>query len=372
MTALLALWLCSGQANCATSRDQMLVVMPCAHTQHHIQQAVRHGGASEAHLPNEADLHWRCAPIADLQPSRVEHCEHNVESTPENRQLDITRQQPVLGRLPTWACSTWKHITSQDSAMAPTMFDSRMSGAGMQKLLLSSYSLHDEAALFRSYTNAEFNAELERGRQHHAVFESNYGSKPATTVPYNITKRIHDGDMPDFNTAMYADIMKLWMTSAGSLRANTAIQLIYDFGMDAAKVLDSTQEFTVRMVLQPSVMQDDVHLYQPFRDHFHLTCLMSTANPRLADKMEAFYIAQYNCLGPDGYNVLWSLVMWWWACGRYRHVFGSSYRRVMWGEGHMNQSYMRVMAISAWRLPAAVIHSCITDGCGTMRTCQMG
>ncbi|EFJ52058.1 hypothetical protein VOLCADRAFT_87209 [Volvox carteri f. nagariensis] len=83
-----------------------------------------------------------------------------------------------------------------------------------QKLLLSSYSLHDEAALFRSYTNAEFNAELERGRQHHAVFESNYGSKPATTVPYNITKRIHDGDMPDFNTAMYADIMKLWITAS--------------------------------------------------------------------------------------------------------------------------------------------------------------
>ncbi|EFJ42340.1 hypothetical protein VOLCADRAFT_97614 [Volvox carteri f. nagariensis] len=49
---------------------------------------------------------------------------------------------------------------------------------------------------------------------------------------------------------------------------------------------------------------DDVRLYQPFRDHFHLTCLMSTANPRLTDKMEAFYIAQYNCLGPDGYNVL--------------------------------------------------------------------
>ncbi|EFJ40374.1 hypothetical protein VOLCADRAFT_108189 [Volvox carteri f. nagariensis] len=117
-----------------------------------------------------------------------------------------------------------------------------------QKLLLSSYGLHDEAALFQSYTNAEFNAELERARKHRAAFELTYGSKPATTVLYNITKRIHDGDMPDFHTAMYADIMKLWITSAGSLRADTAIQLIYDFGMDAAEVLDSTQEFAVSVL----------------------------------------------------------------------------------------------------------------------------
>ncbi|EFJ41036.1 hypothetical protein VOLCADRAFT_99072 [Volvox carteri f. nagariensis] len=64
------------EANRATSCDEMLAVLPCPHTRHHIQQAVRHGGASEAHLQNEADLRLRCAgaPIADLQPSRVKHC----------------------------------------------------------------------------------------------------------------------------------------------------------------------------------------------------------------------------------------------------------------------------------------------------------
>ncbi|EFJ48779.1 hypothetical protein VOLCADRAFT_90615 [Volvox carteri f. nagariensis] len=98
---------------------------------------------------------------------------------------------------------------------------------------------------------------------------------------YNITTEIHKGDMPDRATAMHTAVMQLWIVAAGSLRADTAITLIYDYGM-----------------------KDDIHLYQPFQDHFTLTCLMSTANPRLADKMEAFYIAQYKCLWPDGYNVL--------------------------------------------------------------------
>ncbi|EFJ39315.1 hypothetical protein VOLCADRAFT_101123 [Volvox carteri f. nagariensis] len=51
-------------------------------------------------------------------------------------------------------------------------------------------------------------------------------------------------------------------------------------------------------------MKDDARRYQPFRNHFTLTRLMSTANPALAHKMEAFYIAQFKARGPGGYNVL--------------------------------------------------------------------
>ncbi|EFJ38951.1 hypothetical protein VOLCADRAFT_101498, partial [Volvox carteri f. nagariensis] len=54
----------------------------------------------------------------------------------------------------------------------------------------------------------------------------------------------------------------------------------------------------------PTRMKDDARRYQPFRYHFTLTRLMSTANPALAEKMEALYIAQFKSRGPDGYNVL--------------------------------------------------------------------
>ncbi|EFJ52720.1 hypothetical protein VOLCADRAFT_85990 [Volvox carteri f. nagariensis] len=65
--------------------------------------AVRHRGASEACLPDEAHFRWRCAgaPIADLQPIRVKHCKRNVESMGKNCQLHIARQQPDGSAFPT-------------------------------------------------------------------------------------------------------------------------------------------------------------------------------------------------------------------------------------------------------------------------------
>ncbi|EFJ41411.1 hypothetical protein VOLCADRAFT_107728 [Volvox carteri f. nagariensis] len=176
---------------------------------------------------------------------------------------------------------------------------------------------------------------------------------------YNITAAIHEGDMPDRATATHAAVMQLWIAAAGSLRADTAIELIYDYGMDAGTVLKTDQEFA-RSVLTaaqqarasgallttttpakraasspaepdssasprtvyvgqsqdpqrrfqaharnpPSRMKEDASRYQPFHDHFSLTRLMSTANPALAQRMEAFYIAQFKARGPGGYNVL--------------------------------------------------------------------
>ncbi|EFJ50219.1 hypothetical protein VOLCADRAFT_89125 [Volvox carteri f. nagariensis] len=102
--------------------------------------------------------------------------------------------------------------------------------------------------------------------------------------------------------AQLAAVMQLWIAAAGSLRVETAIALIYDYGMDAGTVLKADQEFAHSVLA--AAQQEDARRYQPFRDHFTLTCLMSTANPALADKMEALYIAQYKCQGPDGYNVL--------------------------------------------------------------------
>ncbi|EFJ50061.1 hypothetical protein VOLCADRAFT_89037 [Volvox carteri f. nagariensis] len=156
-----------------------------------------------------------------------------------------------------------------------------------------------------------------------------------------------------------AEVMQLWIAAAGSLRADTAIELIYDYGMDAGTVLKADQDFA-RSVLTaaqqarasgallttttpakraasspaepdssapartvyvgqsrdpqrrfqaharnpPSRMKEDASRYQPFHDHFLLTRLMSTANPALAQRMEAFYIAQFKARGPGGYNVL--------------------------------------------------------------------
>jgi hypothetical protein len=65
---------------------------------------------------------------------------------------------------------------------------------------------------------------------------------------YNITLTIHDGDMPDRMEATHAEVMQLWMATAGTLRADTAIQLIYDFGMDPATVLDSDQDFALEVL----------------------------------------------------------------------------------------------------------------------------
>ncbi|EFJ53083.1 hypothetical protein VOLCADRAFT_115671 [Volvox carteri f. nagariensis] len=122
-------------------------------------------------------------------------------------------------------------------------------------------------------------------------FQAQHGAKPASTFLYNVTAEIHEGDMPDRTTATHASVMQLWITAAGSLRADTTIALIYDYGMDAGTILKADQEFA----------HSD---RRSAGDHFTLTRLMSTANPALADKMEALYIAQFKSRGPDGYNVL--------------------------------------------------------------------
>ncbi|EFJ49398.1 hypothetical protein VOLCADRAFT_89789 [Volvox carteri f. nagariensis] len=182
--------------------------------------------------------------------------------------------------------------------------------------------------------------------QHSVTFGFNTLWRHAAFL-YNVTAEIHEGDMPDKATATHATIMQLWIAAAGSLRADTAIALIYDYGMDAGTVLKADQDFALsvlsvghppghhhasqasrnqprRATFQvyvgqsrdpqrrfqaharnpPSRMKDDACCYQPFRDHFTLTRLMSTANPALAQKMEALYIAQFKAQGPGGYNVL--------------------------------------------------------------------
>ncbi|EFJ52086.1 hypothetical protein VOLCADRAFT_103093 [Volvox carteri f. nagariensis] len=209
------------------------------------------------------------------------------------------------------------------------------------------------------HTNAEFNVLLAEARKYRDEFLEQHHVKPASTYLYNITAAIHEGDMPDRATATHAEVMQLWIAAAGSLRADTAIELIYDYGMDAGTVLKTDQDFA-RSVLTaaqqarasgallttttpakraasspaepdssasprtvyvgqsrdpqrrfqaharnpPSRMKEDASRYQPFHDHFSLTRLMSTANPALAQRMEAFYIAQFKARGPGGYNVL--------------------------------------------------------------------
>ncbi|EFJ47665.1 hypothetical protein VOLCADRAFT_91647 [Volvox carteri f. nagariensis] len=146
-----------------------------------------------------------------------------------------------------------------------------------QQLLLGSMGCHDEDILRARHTNAQFNV-----------------------------------------------LTALWITAAGSLRAETAIELIYDYGMDAATVLNADQGFartvqeaaqkarasgahlaTTMPVKRPATSPAEPHAsapartrFQPFRNHFNLTRLMSTANPALAHKMEAFYIAQFKARGP--------------------------------------------------------------------------
>ncbi|EFJ52721.1 hypothetical protein VOLCADRAFT_85992 [Volvox carteri f. nagariensis] len=210
-----------------------------------------------------------------------------------------------------------------------------------------------------NHTNAEFNVLLAEGRKYRDDFQAQHGAKPASTFLYNVTAEIHEGDMPDKATATHTTIMQLWIAAAGSLRVDTAIALIYDYGMDAGTVLKADQDFALSVLTAaqqarasgallatttpakraatspaephssapartvyvgqsrdpqrrfqaharnpPSRMKDDARCYQPFRDHFTLTRLMSTANPALAQKMEALYIAQFKARGPGGYNVL--------------------------------------------------------------------
>ncbi|GIL76722.1 hypothetical protein Vretifemale_6313 [Volvox reticuliferus] len=79
----------------------------------------------------------------------------------------------------------------------------------------------------------------------HTPFPPHIYPYPHTLIPaflFAITSRIHDGDMPDHATASHATIMSLWIVAAGSLRADTAIALIYDFGMEADTVLDFDQD----------------------------------------------------------------------------------------------------------------------------------
>ncbi|EFJ39940.1 hypothetical protein VOLCADRAFT_100338 [Volvox carteri f. nagariensis] len=175
-----------------------------------------------------------------------------------------------------------------------------------QQLLLGSMGCHDEDVLHAKHTNAEFNVLLAEGRKYRDDFQAQHGAKPASTFLYNVTAEIHEGDMPDKATVMHATVMQLWITAAGSLRADTAIALIYDYGMDASIVLKADQDFALSVLTatQQAWMKDDAHHYQPFRDHFTLTRLMSTANPALAQKMETLYIAQFKARGPSGYNVL--------------------------------------------------------------------
>ncbi|EFJ39970.1 hypothetical protein VOLCADRAFT_100293 [Volvox carteri f. nagariensis] len=212
-----------------------------------------------------------------------------------------------------------------------------------QQLLLGSMGCHDEDVLRARHTNTQFNVLLAEGRKYKDEFTAQHGGKPASTFLYNITAEIHEGDMPERAVATHAEVMQLWIAAAGSLRADTAIELTYDYSMDAATVLNADQGFA-RTVLEaaqkarasgsllatttpakrpatspadphasapapharnpPSRMKDDARRYQPFRNHFTLTRLMSTANPALAHKMEAFYIAQFKARGPGGYNVL--------------------------------------------------------------------
>ncbi|EFJ41134.1 hypothetical protein VOLCADRAFT_107805 [Volvox carteri f. nagariensis] len=228
-----------------------------------------------------------------------------------------------------------------------------------QQLLLGSMGCHAEDVLHANHTNAEFNVLLAEARKYRDDFLAQHDAKPASTFLYNITAAIHEGDMPDRVMATHAEVMQLWIAAAGSLRADTAIELIYDYGMDAGTVLKADQDFA-RSVLTaaqqarasgallttttpakraasspaepdssapartvyvgqsrdpqrrfqaharnpPSRMKEDASRYQPFHDHFSLTRLMSTANPALAQRMEAFYIAQFKARGPGGYNVL--------------------------------------------------------------------
>ncbi|EFJ41379.1 hypothetical protein VOLCADRAFT_98576 [Volvox carteri f. nagariensis] len=169
-----------------------------------------------------------------------------------------------------------------------------------QKLLLSSFCLHDEAARFVNYTNVQLNTELERGRQHHVTFEATYGSKPATTVLYTI-KRIHDGEMPEFHTALYSDVIRLWITSAGSLQAETGIQLIYDFSMHAAEVLDLSQEFAMSVLeAVTKTKADGKQLPSPPPKRPR----SPSDEQECADIMEVYYIDKFHAMGPHGYNIM--------------------------------------------------------------------
>ncbi|EFJ48505.1 hypothetical protein VOLCADRAFT_104684 [Volvox carteri f. nagariensis] len=195
-----------------------------------------------------------------------------------------------------------------------------------QQLLLGSMGCHDEDVLHTPHTNTEFNVLLAEGRKYKDEFQVQHDAKPASTFLYNMMVEIHEGDMPDQTVATHTAVMQLWIAAAGSLRADTAIELIYDYGMDAGTVLKADQAFACsvlttaqqarasgallatttpakRAATSPAEphtsapactrMKDDTSCYQPFRDHFTLTSLMSTANPALAQKMEAFYIRHF-------------------------------------------------------------------------------
>ncbi|EFJ46427.1 hypothetical protein VOLCADRAFT_93208 [Volvox carteri f. nagariensis] len=107
---------------------------------------------------------------------------------------------------------------------------------------------HDEDVLHANHTNTEFNVLLAEGRKHRDNFQAQHGAKPASTFLYNVTAEIHEGDMPDKMMATHATVMQLWITAAGSLHADTAIALIYDYGMDAGTVLKADQDFALSVL----------------------------------------------------------------------------------------------------------------------------
>ena len=65
------------------------------------------------------------------------------------------------------------------------------------------------------------------------------------------------------------------------------------------------QRFRQHMSKPNSRMRQDVHAAQPNpADTFHLQVLASTTSKSFADSLEAKYIAEYNTVGPGGYNLL--------------------------------------------------------------------
>ncbi|EFJ39362.1 hypothetical protein VOLCADRAFT_108666 [Volvox carteri f. nagariensis] len=289
--------------------------------------------------------------------------EQNTEAVLESALLDYKSQNPnasdedaihhiLKHKLPATLPNTpaWHRSNLQDLLCMVDRF-------GMPSFFLTLTT--DEVSATRWPEHGKFNVLLAEARKYRDEFLEQHHVKPASTYLYNITAAIHEGDMPDRATATHAEVMQLWIAAAGSLRADTAIELIYDYGMDAGTVLKTDQDFA-RSVLTaaqqarasgallttttpakraasspaepdssasprtvyvgqsrdpqrrfqaharnpPSRMKEDASRYQPFHDHFSLTRLMSTANPALAQRMEAFYIAQFKARGPGGYNVL--------------------------------------------------------------------
>ncbi|EFJ52428.1 hypothetical protein VOLCADRAFT_86865 [Volvox carteri f. nagariensis] len=88
-------------------------------------------------------------------------------------------------------------------------------------------------------------------RKYRDDFLAQHDAKPASTFLYNITAAIHEGDMPDRATATHAEVMQLWIAAAGSLRADTAIELVYDYGMDAGTVLKAVDAKDPPLFKQP-------------------------------------------------------------------------------------------------------------------------